>query len=69
MHKLHDFTGQKFGRLTVNSKGEKRGGRSQWLCTCLCGAKVRVAGFNLLNRSTQSCGCLRKRIQLDNQAV
>lgn len=54
-----DLTGQKFGRLTVLKRDgyDSRGKRILWLCKCDCGNTVRVAGGNLKNGNTQSCGC------------
>lgn len=51
-----DFTGQKFGRLTVIEKAEK--GRSWWVCNCECGNQVILPTHRLLEY--KSCGCLEK---------
>lgn len=68
--KLIDLKGQSFGRLTVleyspfvDSSGTKR---SAWLCLCSCGKqkKIRVAN---LQRSTNSCGCLKIEKNLKKQ--
>ena len=62
MSKIHDLTGQKFGRLTVLSKSSKRGphGEMFWKCLCDCGNLTEVRSDSLLGGSTKSCGCLRK---------
>jgi hypothetical protein len=63
-----DYTGQKFGRLTlrwpVGQKG--RGKNVYWLCSCDCGnMKVICASTVVRNGSesgggfSKSCGCLR----------
>lgn len=56
-----DYTGQKFGMLTVTERVEsnKRGER-RFLCMCDCGTEVVVLGANLRAGKTKSCGCARK---------
>ena len=64
---LLDFTGRKFGKLTVVSELEahlEKDGRMRriWLCRCECGKLSGVLQTNLRsNRGTRSCGCLRGR--------
>ena len=55
-----DLTGQTFGYLTVLKENiEKRpGGEAYWDCKCSCGNITTVAGYNLRNGITKSCGCL-----------
>ena len=61
-----DFTGQRFGQLLVIGlagwRQRKRDGchESRWLCECSCGNMKEVAGKNLQQGSTKSCGCLVK---------
>lgn len=66
MSKFIDYTGQKFGRLTVVSltapyvspSGNKT---TKWSCSCDCGSvDVVVAGTKLKSGHTQSCGCYQK---------
>lgn len=63
----NDLTGQYFGRLKVIERVEnyieKNGNkRSQWLCECKCGNRVKVIEKSLKNGNTKSCGCLQKEI-------
>jgi hypothetical protein len=56
-----DLTGQRFGRLTVLRKTDKRGscGGVIWQCQCDCGnAAALVTSAKLRSGHTQSCGCL-----------
>lgn len=58
---MTDLTGHIYGKLTVLSlHGTRRypgvGGRRLWLCRCECGAETKVAGNNLRNGHTTSCG-------------
>lgn len=56
-----DYTGKKFGKLTVLGLSEKCNKRSLfWECQCECGktTHVRTTG---LSRGTKSCGCLSKK--------
>ena len=55
-----DLTGQKFGRLTVIKKLDKRGNEWYWQCQCDCGNLHEVRGSSLRSGVTKSCGCLKK---------
>ena len=62
-----DFTGRKFGRLTVIGKSEDfyvypNGDKDfKWICKCDCGNTTVTRGNILRNtRFNQSCGCWRK---------
>ncbi len=61
-----DHTGQRFGRLTVVSRGPTLGGpgnrKVSWNCICDCGKEVRVAADSLRRGCTSSCGCLHKEL-------
>lgn len=54
-----DLTGQRFGRLTVLEfvRTSEKGHSLIWRCKCDCGNVVEVAGNNLRNGHTTSCGC------------
>ena len=57
--RLLDIKGQKFGRLTVESRsGRTESGNAKWLCSCECGGSTETIAYNLQNGLTQSCGCL-----------
>ena len=66
MAKFKNLTGQRFGKLVVIKRIENKvitsSGKSyvQWECQCDCGNTKKVLSCNLLNGTTQSCGCLRK---------
>lgn len=53
-----DLTGKRFGRLTVISRAENKGGKTNWHCKCDCGNEKDVLAINLSRGFTQSCGCL-----------
>jgi hypothetical protein len=55
---MHNLTGQKFGRLTVVSRGPTNG-HIYWVCTCECGGTATVASNRLRLGRTTSCGCAR----------
>ena len=59
MGKLIDITGQKFGRLTVIKKSDKRNSSGQvyWHCVCECGNECEINGASLRSGHTKSCGC------------
>lgn len=56
-----DLTGQKFNKLTVLHKTNKRkNGSVVWQCLCDCGNKCEVTSSSLRTGRTKSCGCLKK---------
>lgn len=55
--KLIDETGHRYGMLTVLKRApSEKGKRTKWLCRCDCGREVSVAGVELRNGGTKSCG-------------
>jgi hypothetical protein len=65
--KLIDLTGVRFGRLVVKQRVEdgvrKSGqGYAVWECVCDCGTTKMVAGAELRNGKTNSCGCLAREL-------
>ena len=54
--KLIDLTGQKFGRLTVIERHDKK----RWKCQCDCGNITYSDGYQLRKGITKSCGCYQK---------
>lgn len=66
-----NMTGQRFGRLTVLSKGEteRKNGqwRTTWRCKCDCGNEVVVKASYLREGRTTSCGCYKKEVLKKNQ--
>lgn len=60
MGKALDLTGQKFGRLTVIEKTERRQNSSIiWKCKCSCGKIHFSIGSPLIDGRTKSCGCYK----------
>lgn len=61
--KAFDLTGQRFGRLTVLERAEKRkNGMAFWICLCDCGNTTQpIRTADLKNGKTKSCGCLRNK--------
>lgn len=58
--KLIDMTGQRFGKLAVERRGDNnRIGQARWICRCDCGGSALVEGRDLRNGHTTSCGCGR----------
>lgn len=65
MKKIHDLTGQRFGRLVViervDSHIQPSGQRkTRWLCKCDCGNEKIVSSSQLKSGMTKSCGCLSR---------
>ena len=56
--RLIDLTGKRFGKLTVVGKSlERKRDVLPWDCVCDCGKTKVVAGQELRNGQTKSCGC------------
>lgn len=58
-----DLTGRRFGRLTVLARLKSDSQRCyRWLCRCDCGTEKIIGVRNLMNGSTNSCGCLKSEL-------
>lgn len=61
MRRKINFIGQIFGKLTVKERATPVGQNPvKYLTVCECGNSKLVCSSNLLNGSTQSCGCINK---------
>lgn len=71
MVKKVNLTGQRFGRLVVLADSGKRykGKSILWRCICSCGNITDVAGYNLKNGNTKSCGCLQRKHGESNRNI
>jgi hypothetical protein len=54
--------GEKFGRLTVETRPERRSGNSYIGCVCICGEKRFIAVAPLVSGKQKSCGCLAREV-------
>lgn len=62
VHKVKDLTGQHFGKLTViKQANDKNYKKVMWECYCDCGNSCIIPSDSLLNKGTQSCGCLKSK--------
>jgi len=58
MRKYPDFTGKRFGMLTVVEQlSSTPGGQRRWLCVCACGGEHTATSYNLTSGRTTNCGC------------
>ena len=57
---MKDYSGERFGRLTVLGFSRKEKGRYFWTCKCDCGNIKEVSIRELLTGKTKSCGCFRR---------
>ena len=62
MGKKLDLIGQRFDRLKVLTKTERKStvGLRYWLCKCNCGNFIEVRGSELVYGSVKSCGCKKR---------
>lgn len=57
-----DYTGKRFGRLTVIGFAGIESRQTMWLCRCDCGKTAIKRRSNLQSGNTKSCGC-RERMR------
>ena len=65
--KAADLVGQKFGLLTVTSRGPNtKGGKTTWWCACDCGKQTEKAvnSANLKSGHTTTCGCSKVSVSV-----
>jgi hypothetical protein len=62
MAAFRDLTGQRFGRLIVQSFAFTQATNARWNCLCDCGKVATVIGNNLTRGHSISCGCHRDEI-------
>lgn len=60
MNKVHDLTGQRFGRLSVIGISDTNTRKTYWVCQCDCGNVKEVRSDSLLCGAITSCGCRKK---------
>jgi len=73
MVKLIDETGNRYGRLVVLSRAERKyerpKGLAHWWCQCDCGNKLVVSGVSLRIGNTKSCGCYRRDYTRESRSL
>ena len=61
MPQMIDEVGHVYSRLTVVEFSHMDHGRAHWVVQCSCGSTAHsCSGRSLRNRTTRSCGCLRR---------
>src|SRR5215469_15916180 len=65
---LDDLTGRKFGKWVVLPRDdfESSNQHHKWLVQCECGKLRLIAGQDLLNGQSTSCGCASRRKNSDD---
>ena len=59
--KRKDLTGQRFGKLTVTERTDKRSsGYVLWKCRCDCGGEILASTKQLARGTISDCGCVPK---------
>ncbi len=60
--KITDLSGQRFGRLVVLKRSDKKNkdGQFYWLCHCDCGTEKEILHSSLTEGNALSCGCLHR---------
>lgn len=68
-YRLKDIRDQRFGRLFVLHYAGMRKRRAYWGTRCDCGTLKTVAGDDLIQENTRSCGCLRRELARTQHAT
>lgn len=63
------YIGERFGKLTVVGYEGKSGGMHRWRCICECGRTTVVGQTLLQSGKTQSCGCIKSQIIVENMKL
>lgn len=68
MRKVHDLTGQRFGRWTVIEIDDtpRKSRQCYWVCKCDCGRIKSVRADGLVGGTSRSCGCLKRETDVVN---
>lgn len=64
MAAIKDLTAKRFGKWLVLDRGANVGREPHWRCVCDCGTERLVAGNNLRNGVSASCGCALDRSKI-----
>ena len=59
-NRLHDLTGEKFGKLKVKERSATVNRQTKWLCECDCGNLFVTYAASLTRGVATHCGCSRK---------
>lgn len=60
--RLIDLTDQRFGRLVVIARAERKSNFTYWICRCDCGNQTVVRRDHLMDGTTSSCGCFSREV-------
>lgn len=60
INRVHDLTGQSFGKLKVIGIDDRNSRKTYWICQCECGNIKSVRSDSLLCGAVRSCGCMKK---------
>lgn len=61
--RVHDLTGQRFGKLVVIKPERNNGHGIEWICKCDCGNETVVRSDGLVTGHAKSCGCYNKELK------
>lgn len=52
---VKDLSGMTFGEWTVLKKGQKKNGKTHWICQCSCGNQENVCSASLIKKISTKC--------------
>ncbi len=56
---LQDFSGMRFGSVTVLSRADSRNRTVWWNCICDCGTEFQASSKRIRRNSLRNCGCVK----------
>jgi hypothetical protein len=68
-YNIDEIIGKKFEKLTILEIIPKIRGVVMCKCKCDCGTEKHISLWNILRRSTKSCGCQRKNTSIRNLPI
>lgn len=70
MSEVTDLSGKSFGYWKVIRRaGRTKGGKSTWLCECICGKMKEVRGDILKSGQSKSCGCMTTELSAEKNTT
>ena len=63
--KAKDYTGVRFGMLTVLRPAYIKKGHKYYTCRCDCGNEIAVRASYFKTGHTKSCGCSKRKVSAD----
>lgn len=64
-----DYTGNRYGMLTVLGVAYKKSGHKYYTCKCDCGNTKVISASHLVTGASKSCGCMVRRSTIERNTT